>query len=146
MAGGSALRVVGPATVAVTGSSFTDNVCHGRGGAVFLGSGITASFDGCTFRGNTARLGGALACFQGSDVSVVRSTLVANAGSRSTLATPERIARALVRLKPSVVAASLVQTLSWQDRKARKIRRASKREFRSTLQRLLPLIGAEDLL
>ena len=48
--------------------------------------------------------------------------------------------------KPSVVAASLVQTLSWTDRKARKIRKATKREFTSTLQRLLPLIGAEEFL
>jgi len=39
--------------------------------------------------------------------------LVANAGSRSTLATPERIARALVRLKPSVVAATPGDFLAW---------------------------------
>ena len=48
--------------------------------------------------------------------------------------------------KPSVIAASLVQTLSWTDRKARKIRKASKSEFAATLQRLLPLIGAEEIL
>jgi mRNA interferase MazF len=48
--------------------------------------------------------------------------------------------------KPSVIAASLVQTLSWTDRKARKIRKASRREFTATLQRLLPLIGAEEIL
>jgi mRNA interferase MazF len=47
--------------------------------------------------------------------------------------------------KPSVVAASLVQTLSWTERKARKIRKANKREFAETLHRLLPLIGAEEL-
>ena len=48
--------------------------------------------------------------------------------------------------KPSVVAASLVQTLSWTERKAKKIRKASKLEFTATLQRLLPLIGAQDIL
>ena len=47
--------------------------------------------------------------------------------------------------KPSIVAASLVQTLSWKERKARKIRKANKREFRATLHRLLPLIGAEEV-
>jgi mRNA interferase MazF len=48
--------------------------------------------------------------------------------------------------KPSVVAASLVQTLSWQDRKAKKIVKADRRVFRETLLRLLPLIGAEEVL
>ena len=48
--------------------------------------------------------------------------------------------------KPSVIAASLVQTLSWKERKAKKIRKASRREFVETLQRLLPLIGAEEVL
>ena len=39
--------------------------------------------------------------------------LVANVGSRSTLATPERIARAIVRLRPSVIAATPIDFLSW---------------------------------
>lgn len=38
---------------------------------------------------------------------------VAYAGSRSTLATPERVARTLARLRPSVVAAAPVDFLSW---------------------------------
>lgn len=48
--------------------------------------------------------------------------------------------------QPSVVAASLVQTLSWKERKARKIVRASAAEFEETLLRLLPLIGATGLI
>ncbi len=39
--------------------------------------------------------------------------------------------------EPSVVAASLVQTLSWRERKVKKIITASQEEFRETLLRLL---------
>ncbi|MEN8151063.1 MAG: phenylacetate--CoA ligase family protein [Planctomycetota bacterium] len=39
--------------------------------------------------------------------------LVANTGSRSTLATPPRIARGIVRLEPSMVAAAPIDFLSW---------------------------------
>ena len=46
----------------------------------------------------------------------------------------------------SVVAASLVQTLSWRERKAKKIIRARDSEFCETLRRLLPLLGAADIL
>ena len=48
--------------------------------------------------------------------------------------------------RPSVVAASLVQTLSWKERKVRKILTAKQDEFRETLFRLLPLIGAVEFL
>ena len=48
--------------------------------------------------------------------------------------------------KPSVIAASLVQTLSWKERKATKITTAVQAEFRETLLRLLPLIGAVEAL
>lgn len=48
--------------------------------------------------------------------------------------------------KPSVIAASLVQTLSWKERKATKITTATQAEFRETLLRLLPLIGAVEVL
>lgn len=47
------------------------------------------------------------------DVLASGGALVANVGSRSTLATPDRIARALVRLRPSVVAATPLDFLSW---------------------------------
>ena len=48
--------------------------------------------------------------------------------------------------KPSVVAAGLIQTLSWKERKVKKIMTASQDEFRETLLRLLPLIGAAEVL
>ena len=48
--------------------------------------------------------------------------------------------------KPSVVAASLVQTLSWREFRVQKIKRASSQEFKETLLRVLPLIGAAELL
>jgi mRNA interferase MazF len=45
----------------------------------------------------------------------------------------------------SVVAASLVQTLSWRERKAKLIIEAEKGVIDEVLLRLLPLIGAEGL-
>ena len=48
--------------------------------------------------------------------------------------------------KPSIIAASLIQTLSWKERKAKKIITASQAEFREILLRLLPLIGAVEVL
>ena len=47
--------------------------------------------------------------------------------------------------KPSVVASSLVQTLSWKERKAQFIVKAEDGVLNSVLQRLLPLIGASDI-
>ena len=48
--------------------------------------------------------------------------------------------------EPSVVAANLVQTLSRRERKAEKIVTAKPEEFRETLLRLLPLVGALEVL
>lgn len=48
--------------------------------------------------------------------------------------------------QPSVVAANLIQTLAWQERKAEKITAATPEEFRATLVKLLPLLGALDVL
>lgn len=48
--------------------------------------------------------------------------------------------------QPSVVAANLVQTLAWRERKAEKIVTARPEEFRETLLRLLPLLGAFEVL
>lgn len=48
--------------------------------------------------------------------------------------------------KPSVVTASLVQTLSWKERKAKKIVTAKQSEFKETLFKLLPLIGAAEII
>jgi mRNA interferase MazF len=47
--------------------------------------------------------------------------------------------------KPSVVASSLVQTLSWKERKVKFIIKAEDGVLNSVLQRLLPLIGASDI-
>lgn len=48
--------------------------------------------------------------------------------------------------KPSVVACSIIQTISWQDRKAKFIKKTTHEIFESVLQRLLPLIGACEFL
>ena len=48
--------------------------------------------------------------------------------------------------QPPVVAANLVQTLAWRERKAKKIVAATPDEFRATLLKLLPLLGALDIL
>jgi mRNA interferase MazF len=45
--------------------------------------------------------------------------------------------------KPSVVAASLVQTVSWKQRKAKFITNAEDGVLTRVLQRLLPLMGVE---
>lgn len=47
---------------------------------------------------------------------------------------------------PSVVAASLVQTLSWRERKAKFITKAEQGTLAAVLQRLLPLIGVSELM
>ena len=48
--------------------------------------------------------------------------------------------------QPSVVAANLMQTLAWRERKAEKIVTARPEEFRETLLKLLPLLGAFEVL
>ncbi len=48
--------------------------------------------------------------------------------------------------QPSVVAASLIQTLSWKERKAKLITSAEKGVLEQVLLRLLPLIGADKVL
>lgn len=46
--------------------------------------------------------------------------------------------------KPSVIASSIIQTLSWQDRKAKFIKKVNRETFEAVLQRFLPLIGADE--
>ncbi|GGG00728.1 MULTISPECIES: type II toxin-antitoxin system PemK/MazF family toxin [Cysteiniphilum] len=46
----------------------------------------------------------------------------------------------------SVVASSIVQTLSWKERKCRFIAKAEKGVFKDVILRLLPLIGAEEII
>ena len=48
--------------------------------------------------------------------------------------------------QPSVVAASLIQTLSWKNRKVKKITKAEKGVMEEVLIRILPLIGAEQVI
>jgi mRNA interferase MazF len=47
--------------------------------------------------------------------------------------------------EPSVVAANLIQTLSWKERKAKLIVRAKLDVMGGVLARLIPLIGADKL-
>ena len=46
---------------------------------------------------------------------------------------------------PCVVASSLIQTLSWKERKAKKVATAQSNVLNDVLIRLLPLIGADQL-
>ena len=48
--------------------------------------------------------------------------------------------------KPSVVAASLIQTLSWRERKIKFVVTAEMEVMEQVLYRLLPLIGADKLI
>ncbi|MEW6102445.1 MAG: phenylacetate--CoA ligase family protein [bacterium] len=48
-----------------------------------------------------------------ADLLVKNGALVANVGARSTIGPPERIARAIVRLKPSIIAGTPIDFLSW---------------------------------
>ncbi|MCP4298593.1 MAG: MazF family transcriptional regulator [Proteobacteria bacterium] len=48
--------------------------------------------------------------------------------------------------KPSVVAANVIQTLSWKNRKAKLITQADEHILKEVLQRILPLIGANLLI
>jgi len=48
--------------------------------------------------------------------------------------------------KPSVVASSLIQTLSWKDRKADFIAKAENGVMDQVLVRIIPLIGADSVI
>lgn len=48
--------------------------------------------------------------------------------------------------QPCVIAASLVQTLAWKERNAKKITRTSRHTHHEALRRLLPLMGAAGVL
>lgn len=47
---------------------------------------------------------------------------------------------------PSVVAANLIQTLSWQDRRAQRITSAEDGVLEQVLLRIIPLIGADRVI
>jgi mRNA interferase MazF len=48
--------------------------------------------------------------------------------------------------KPSVVASSLIQTLSWKDRKVKFIAKAETGVMEQVLVRIIPLIGADSVI
>jgi len=48
--------------------------------------------------------------------------------------------------KPSVVAASLIQTLSWKDRKVKLITAAEEGVMEQVLVRIIPLLGIDDVI
>lgn len=48
--------------------------------------------------------------------------------------------------KPSVVAASLIQTLSWKERKVKFVIKAEAEVMEQVLYRIIPLIGADRLM
>ncbi len=52
--GGGALRVTGNGVLTVRGCRFVENVCHGRGGAIFIRSGVVAEFIDCHWIDNSA--------------------------------------------------------------------------------------------
>ena len=48
--------------------------------------------------------------------------------------------------KPSVVASSLIQTLSWRDRKAKFIAKAESEVYEEVILRIIPLLGADAVI
>ena len=48
--------------------------------------------------------------------------------------------------KPSVVASSLIQTLSWKDRKAKFIAKAESEVYEEVILRIIPLLGADAVI
>lgn len=46
--------------------------------------------------------------------------------------------------RPSVIASSIIQTLSWHTRKAKFVKKVDRETFEAVLQRLLPLIGTDE--
>ena len=56
--GGSALRLIWSSSLIAEDCEFLDNHCAGSGGAVFVGSLCTISFERCLFFGNSARSSG----------------------------------------------------------------------------------------
>jgi len=62
---------------------------------------------------NGLTFGFTIAGFSFGDFLTARGGLVANIGSRSTIAPPTRTARAIARLRPSVITATPIDFLSW---------------------------------
>ncbi|RKZ13178.1 hypothetical protein DRQ50_10815, partial [bacterium] len=80
---GGAVSCRGGAAPEFRGCDFVSNNASGLlayGGAIYADYSAAPVFESCTFNDNEARLGGAIACFQGSNVSIAHSTLVGNTG------------------------------------------------------------------
>ncbi|MHC4931598.1 MAG: phenylacetate--CoA ligase family protein [Planctomycetota bacterium] len=75
------------------------------------------------------------------DLMVNIGGLVANTGSRSTLATPARIARAIARLKPAVIAATPGDFLAWM----RIVKEDHAGEYEAVLSGLKVLLSTAEL-
>lgn len=75
------------------------------------------------------------------DVLANLGGLVANAGSRSTLATPHRIARCIARLRPSVIAATPCDFLAWM----RILRDESPADYDAVVADLKVLLSTAEL-
>ncbi len=78
---GGALSCRGNSSPVVYNSNFDRNLADGDlgyGGAVIADFEALPSFEKCTFYGNQARYGGALACFETSQTNLTNCTIVAN--------------------------------------------------------------------
>jgi len=67
--------------------------------------------------------------------------MVANAGSRSTLATPERAARCIARLRPSVIAGTPSDFLAWM----RIVRENHAEDYEAVIENLQVLMSTAEL-
>ncbi|MBF0545092.1 MAG: 4Fe-4S binding protein [Candidatus Riflebacteria bacterium] len=75
------------------------------------------------------------------DFLQARGGMVANVGTRSTIATPERMVRALSRIKPSVLTGTPIDFLSWM----RILKEDYPREFPIVLEELKVLLSTAEL-
>ncbi len=102
---------------------------------------MRAALDENRFCLNGLAFGFTIAGMSFGDVLANLGACVANVGSRSTLATPERIARALVRLKPSIVAATPMDFLCWM----RIVKEDFPAEYPAVVDRLRILASTAEL-
>ncbi|MEW6679575.1 MAG: phenylacetate--CoA ligase family protein [bacterium] len=76
-----------------------------------------------------------------ADLLVKNGALVCNVGSRSTIGPPERIARAITRLKPSIICGTPIDFLSWMWI----IKEDYPKEYDSVLKNLKLLLSTAEL-
>ncbi|MBF0410243.1 MAG: 4Fe-4S binding protein [Candidatus Riflebacteria bacterium] len=75
------------------------------------------------------------------DFLQARGGMVANVGTRSSIATPERMARVLTRIKPSVLTGTPIDFLSW----ARILKEDYAQEFPQVMSQLKVLLSTAEL-